>query len=251
MALSQEQIGQFHREGFLKLGQVLDDDQLRSLAERIDTIASGEARTSGRIRYEKDVADDIAPLDRVWQIWDGHLEDDVIMTTCSNENILDAVQSLVGPNVRLYSDQVLMKPAFHGSAVAWHQDYPYWAFDRPELVTCWLAIDGATAENGCMRVIPGSHRQGVYPTRDDRRVRYQEAVDRLQQVSVELPAGHCMFHHCLTLHATSANTSPHRRRAIAITYMPADLQWNGDPSLAREYRLVRSKESKEFADVSN
>lgn len=240
MSLSPELVEQFHRDGFLKYQRVLVQEQLMALSDRVDEIACGKIPMEGQICYEKDVASTVPQRDRVWQIWDGFRFDAVVKATCFNESILDAVESLIGPEIRLYSDQTLMKPAHHGSAVAWHQDYPYWPFDRPELVTCWLAIDDANLSNGCMRLIPGSHKHGTYPTRDDRRLRDQEEVDTAVQVPVELSAGHCMFHHCLTLHATSENKSVHRRRAIAITYMPADLKWVGEPGLAREFPLVRA-----------
>lgn len=238
MSLTAAQVAQFERDGFLAYGRVLDEAQLRALSERIDAIAAGDVRISGGVRYERGVDASVNARDRVWQIVDGHLSDDIVRATCLHPNITGAARALLGPEIRLYSDQVLMKPAHHGSAVAWHQDYPYWNFDRPALVTCWLAIDRATIENGCMRVLPGSHHGGALATRDDLRLRDQEGVDEAQQVCVELPAGHCMFHHCLTLHATSANHSALRRRAIAITYMPVDLRWIGKPEQVREYLAV-------------
>lgn len=229
----------FERDGFVNAGRVLDDDLLQRLSDRIDAMADGVVTTGAKLRDEANVGNNVARRDRVWQILDAHRTDDVIAEVCHHDAILDRAEALIGEPIRLYSDQILMKPAHHGSVVPWHQDYPYWRFDRPALATCWLAVDDATVENGCMRLIPGSHTRGPLPTRKDLRLADQEGVDESQQVCVELPAGHCLFHHCLTLHATSANTSPNRRRAIAITYMPADLKWTGPAEHARDYPLAR------------
>jgi ectoine hydroxylase-related dioxygenase (phytanoyl-CoA dioxygenase family) len=164
----------------------------------------------------------------------------VVKRVCSSDRILDKVESLIGPSIKLFSDQTLMKPAFHGSAIIWHQDYPYWPFDRPELVSCWLAIDAATRENGCMLLIPGSHRDGVLPTQESsKRLRDQEGADNRPHVAVELPAGHCLFHHCLTLHSSPPNSSPESRRAISITFMPGDLKWTGEDTQNRDFLHLR------------
>ncbi len=81
------------------------------------------------------------------------------------------------------------------------------------LVTCWLALDDATLENGCMCFIPGSHRAGVKNhTQNDARTMKVEGVDLDKVIALPVPAGGCEFHHSLTLHATSENKTPYRRR---------------------------------------
>jgi ectoine hydroxylase-related dioxygenase (phytanoyl-CoA dioxygenase family) len=109
------------------------------------------------------------------------------------------------------------------------------------LVTCWLALDNATTENGCMCFIPGSHREGlVTHTRNDQRTMKLEGVDPGKAVAVPVPAGGCEFHHSLTVHATSENKTPNRRRAIAMSYMSARSKDTRSPE--KRYPLLRGQE---------
>ena len=107
----------------------------------------------------------------------------------------------------------------------WHQDSSYWGDEG--FVTCWIAIDDATPANGCMRMIPGSHRRGQLA---NRRAPVEGApvellvttdVDEERQLYVPVKAGCASFHHSRVLHASAKNTTPHGRRAIAITFGPA------------------------------
>ncbi|MCZ7649336.1 MAG: phytanoyl-CoA dioxygenase family protein [Planctomycetota bacterium] len=116
-----------------------------------------------------------------------------------------------------------MKQAGHGNEVPWHQDTSYWGQEKR--MTCWLAIDDATPENGCMRMIPGSHRKGQLkftPTRFEgvgQDLLRADEVNEDTQVYVPVRAGCASFHHPLTLHASSPNRSGKSRRALAITYL--------------------------------
>jgi phytanoyl-CoA hydroxylase len=71
------------------------------------------------------------------------------------------IEDLIGPNIKLYTDQLMMKPRFNGTVTDWHQDSVAWPHFAPqEHVSCWLALDDATVDNGCMTVVPGSHHGG-------------------------------------------------------------------------------------------
>jgi phytanoyl-CoA hydroxylase len=244
--LSAEQRERFERDGFLAYGPIISDEELEEVRERIDAIADGETNVpDDRIRLELDYLEGRLPgirrRDAVWQMLGLAAHDDVIGRLVRHPRILDAVASLLGPDVKYYGDQVLMKPARHGSAVNWHQDSYYWPIEPKSLVTCWLALDDATLENGCMCFIPGSHREGLREhTRHDQRTLKVEGVDESRVVPVPLPAGGCEFHHSLTLHATSENKTPYRRRAIAMSYMSAQSK---DPSHPEHrYPLLRGRE---------
>ena len=125
-----------------------------------------------------------------------------------------------------------MKPAFHGSIVSWHQDSAYWtSVSPPALASCWTALDDATEENGCMRMLAGSYKKGLWPheqiydksTGDD--FLHAQGVDVSQAVPIVLKAGSCSFHHSLTVHGSLENKTPYRRRGLAIGYMRADSKW--------------------------
>ena len=245
MALTPEQKNKFERDGFLVYGSILEEDELQTLSDRTDAIASGEKEIAGgyiklEAAAQRGELDDVKPIDRVWQIHDAFRSDDVIMATCSNPRILDVVEELLGPNLKLFSDQTLMKPARHGSKIEFHQDSIYWPIEPYELVSCWLAMDDTTIENGCMELIPGSHRWGIIPHRGDRRLSIDEKTSA-SAVPAEVPAGGCCFHHSLTLHRSQSNQSARRRRAISMTYMRAESTYMKD-SEDSDYPLLRGRE---------
>ena len=101
--------------------------------------------------------------------------------------------------------QLMMKPRYHGTVTDWHQDSMAWhQFAPQEHVSCWVALDDATVDNGCMTVIPGSHKWG--PIDRDYKDRFLANPLLNEPLPVELPAGSCMFHHGLNFHRTGANS---------------------------------------------
>ena len=96
--------------------------------------------------------------------------------------------------------------------MAWPSFFPQ------DHVSCWVALDNAYSANGCMTVLPQSFKWG--PVERSFIPRFLEQEDHPEPVEVELPAGHCMFHHGLNFHRTGANVTPHRRRGLAIHYIP-------------------------------
>jgi phytanoyl-CoA hydroxylase len=129
---------------------------------------------------------------------------------------------------------MLLKPPFHGSAKPYHQDSVYWPIEPMELVTCWMALDDATVENGCMRFLPGSHKKGplVHHHLEGPHIvpeGWEEMSKRADEAAVELSAGSCCFHHSLVLHETSPNRTAHPRRAMTTAYMRATSRYVGNP----------------------
>jgi ectoine hydroxylase-related dioxygenase (phytanoyl-CoA dioxygenase family) len=137
--------------------------------------------------------------------------------------ILDIAEDLIGPNIQLFHDQALFKPAHHGGSVFWHQDNAYWQCVPANLVSCWLTLDDVNVENGAMHLMPGSH---LTPLGHDRAKKggslldIGDQIDQTQASVVDLPAGGVLFHHCQTLHYTPPNNTDRQRRAFAIHFMP-------------------------------
>ncbi len=140
-----------------------------------------------------------------------------------DDRLLDAVESLIGPNIRIIVCQGLYKPPHTGDEVRWHQDNHYFQVDKPNaVVSCWLTFDDATIEKGCMWVIPGAHRCAVeHEVVPGDGSSYIPDVDETKSVPIELKRGQCMLHHGLMPHRTLANTTSFHRRALAIHYMDA------------------------------
>jgi ectoine hydroxylase-related dioxygenase (phytanoyl-CoA dioxygenase family) len=143
----------------------------------------------------------------------------------ADDRLLDVAECFLGPDLALFASHYIAKPPGDGQPVLWHQDAAYWPLDPMEVVTAWLAIDSSTTENGCMRVIPGSHRGPVLDVRegDGESVLGSEVaadVDETAAVPVELAPGDVSVHHPNLIHGSEANHSPHRRAGLTIRYIP-------------------------------
>ena len=131
---------------------------------------------------------------------------------------------LLGGAVRFWHDQLFCKPARHGGVVAWHQDYSYWTRTRPLAhLSCWIGLDDSTAENGCLRYVPRSHRWPLLPVTGlasdmdaIRSVLTAEQRAQFAPVPVELKAGEASFHHPLLVHGSYENLTDRPRRAAVV-----------------------------------
>ena len=134
---------------------------------------------------------------------------------------------ILGRDVRLMHDQLFCKPPGGGGGVTWHQDYSYWTYTQPMAhVSCFVALDDATVENGCVRYVPGSHRWPLLPVtgafgegRGIESVLSEGQRRAFSPVPVELEAGEASFHHPLTVHGSGPNLSDRPRRATVVNVM--------------------------------
>ena len=98
-------------------------------------------------------------LDQVRKLTHLSYFDELFAATAKKPEIVDVIEELLGPNIELYTEQLMMKPRFNGTVTHWHQDSVSFPWFLPQVaVSCWVALDDATVENGCMTVIPGSHK---------------------------------------------------------------------------------------------
>ena len=132
---------------------------------------------------------------------------------------LEACAKLVGPDADLYYNQATTKmPQGRGKIFAWHQDSGYTTTEPLAYITCWTAISAANLENGCIWVIPGSHRWGVLEHQAEAETGRQyggknaQGVDDSKAVPVEMSAGQVAVFSSLTLHRSGPNTTPDRLR---------------------------------------
>ena len=158
-----------------------------------------------------------------------------------NPLLLDAVESLLGPDILLWDGAYVIKEPSNKKYISWHQDLTYWGLDGDELVTAWVALSEVTTENGCMKILPRSHHQGKHDhhsTFDEENIlhRGQELnleIDEEQVVSVELQSGEVSLHHGWTPHASYPNTSGNRRIGLSLQYLtPRMRQTHTDRELA-------------------
>jgi ectoine hydroxylase-related dioxygenase (phytanoyl-CoA dioxygenase family) len=159
-------------------------------------------------------------------------------TVASETRLLDALEALLGPDIEFLSDKVVFKAAGVEYGSPWHQDWPYW--EGAHKISVWIALDAATPENGCLKMLPGSHRQAAphqdiaTPPGEGFSLRPRpEAVDESRTVSVPAEPGDAIFFHDLTLHASFPNRSGQDRWALISTYRSAS-----EPDLAYEWAVA-------------
>src|SRR5205814_122441 len=158
--------------------------------------------------------DSTVPFEAKVRKVDGLVENDEMYRALAQDpRLIGILSDLLGPDIKLFRNSLMMKPAHHGSAKPYHQDSAYWSIDPPSLASCWLALDEATEENGCMRVIRGSHRWGMLEHRHLADFQVDETtLDTANEACVPLKPGGCLIFHSLLLHATSPNSSDRPRR---------------------------------------
>lgn len=226
--LSREQIETFRRDGFLKGGKVLDDAEADALRERMFAVMEG--RSTGKAESVRNLlGNSERVVVQIVNIWEA---DDLFRRHVYNPRVCAMVAELMGTDtVRVWHDQVQYKPPKSGGPTNWHQDHPYWPIIQPaDLVSAWVALDDATVENGCMRMVPrshtwGPHKGGTIGTGPDDFSPQPDLSQlppdtEIEIVPCEVKKGEVMFHHCLTWHGSPPNTSDRGRPAIAVHYMP-------------------------------
>jgi phytanoyl-CoA hydroxylase len=230
--LTDSQVHQYRSEGFLTLPGFFSDAELGPIQEYL-----------------------LANQDVTWThknddpLREAHYHYRPIFDLCTSPRLVDAMESLLGPNlVLLYSHIMSKKPG--GLRVAWHQDGPYWHRVEPKIaVTAWVALDDATLENGCMRVIPGSHRghrdlgQRLTDTPDliqDRPYELpSEVIDEVSAVDLVMKRGDLSLHDSYLVHGSEPNRSAGRRAALTIRYVPSSTRIQDQPD--RKQYLIRGQ----------
>ena len=141
-------------------------------------------------------------------------------------SVLDIVEQMIGPDILLFNVTYIIKEARSLSHVSWHQDLTFWGLSHDDQVSMWLALSPATEQSGCMRMIPGSHKEGVYhheTSDDETNVLLQSQtikdIDEGRAVMCPLAPGEASFHHGWTLHASMPNHSADRRIGLNIQYI--------------------------------
>ncbi|MCD9020716.1 phytanoyl-CoA dioxygenase family protein [Cohnella silvisoli] len=159
-----------------------------------------------------------------------HFRDERLLPFLLDDNVLDLVQSIIGPNIGLWSSHFICKEPLIGRQTPWHEDSSYWngrltRFDK--IITVWLAIDRSWKENGCMRVIPGTHMNGFSEYEDvsmgENIFNTQiKNIDESKAVYFELEPGECSLHDSRIIHGAPPNKSEFRRCGYTMRYFATD-----------------------------
>ncbi len=227
------EVARFAEDGYLRLGQVASSGHLQAMCDRIDEIMLGNVRYEGMPMQRDTTTGEYGKLPtRTFEESEGTLAyrriddlqlDPLFLGYMQHPVFREITEALIGPNVSIFRAMFMNKPAEHGTHLPWHQDVGIgWGLDSNPEVTIWTALDAATVENGCMQVVPGSHKHGVinemhFPSEADQ-ARYARDEDCIH---MEAEAGEAILLNNLLLHRSARNPTGKPRRAFSIAYMDA------------------------------
>lgn len=237
--LTEDQIEFFHEHGYLVGPRILNDEQVErfrsELTELIDPNHPGHP-----LFYEFHSNESTDPATLLFHALGAWRITPAFHDLLWNPAFLMPASQLLGGAVRFWHDQLFCKPPHHGGVVAWHQDYSYWTRTQPLAhLSCWIALDDSTRENGCVHYVPGSHRWDLLPITglaNDMHtiegVLSDEQKSRFKPVAIELKKGECSFHHPLMVHGSYENHSDRARRgAVMNVFRDGVRSASNDPPL--------------------
>ncbi|MEO6150863.1 MAG: phytanoyl-CoA dioxygenase family protein [Mucilaginibacter sp.] len=239
--LTDEQIAFYHENGYLNDIKLLEEWQVDKLNAELAEIALPEH--PGQPLFYYFFSNESGNPETVlfhalgaWRITEGF--HDVLY----NPAFLMAASQLLGDKpVRFWHDQLFCKPAKHGGVVAWHQDYSYWTRTAPmQHLTCWVGLDDATKDNGCLYYSPGSHKWGLLD-KPELAGDMQGLMDYLTEeqktefkpIPIEMKKGYGSFHHPLMVHGSYENRSEVSRRAFVLNVFADGTQSNSNEEILK------------------
>ncbi len=232
--LTSEQGDAFRRDGFIVIRGLASPSLCRDF---LSLVHDQLAAPFNPVEFEADLGYPGAPADRaaeggatIRRLRQAIDRDSLFTTWATDPPLLTCLGELLGPDLVLslaHHNCIMTKQPKFSSVTGWHQDFRYWSFQRPELVSVWLALGPERDENGRLEFIPGSHNLTLSEDRFDERRFFREDLPQNQALiakrqSFDLEAGDVVLFHCLTLHTAGANRTDATKFSVVLTYRPAD-----------------------------
>lgn len=218
--LSKQHLDQYDRDGILFPVQVFSADEAALFRCELESIAGNCG------------ADSPKRLDGL------HLFFDWAYRLVTHDALLDAVEDVLGSDILVDGTLVFYKPPQDSSYISWHQDSVYSGWHLTPSTSAWIALTASHPSNGCMRVIPGSHKQGVLDhanARDASNLLFRgervHTVDESRAVDVVLQPGEMSFHHSNLIHGSNPNTSDEPRIGFIVRFVTNQIQHQDRPLL--------------------
>ncbi|MBL8855415.1 MAG: phytanoyl-CoA dioxygenase family protein [Planctomycetaceae bacterium] len=224
LRLTDAQVEHYREFGYVSGIQVFTNEQCDAICEELAELVNPDHE--GRsLWYEYNSNESADPTHVLFHALGAWRLRTALHDCLFNPRMLIPASQLLEGNVRFWHDQLFCKPARHGGVVAWHQDYSYWTRTQPMAhLTCWIGLDKATADNGCLQYIPGSHHWELLPITglagDMDAIRTvlteEQQATFAKPVAIPLERGYASFHHPLLIHGSYANHTDGPRRAVVI-----------------------------------
>jgi len=244
---TQRELEQYERDGYFARASVLSEIELKPLRDGVASIhrkieqAANEPDAAASRFFDGKQYQELLGSSVQWEWREDaseirtmepyHHLDPALAELIDDPRLWGPARALVkSEGISLFSDKLNFKRP-GGAPFPWHQDNPYWAFQcdhLDQLVSVAIILDDATVENGCLWLIPGSHKHGALDCFQDRGVvgRLYTDVDRYdlrEPQPIDLPAGSLVYFHGDIVHGSQGNKSAEERRLLLLTYQPADL----------------------------
>lgn len=235
-------VEQFHRQGYLVVENAFSPAEVQAGLDGLLHLLSGAVADFAGVQYEQASAglsvEQMTATERQDYVrkfmWFVNF-DERLHGLAHHPQLLALLARIIGETPVLFQDMALLKPPQVGREKPWHQDHAYFQLElEAKVVGCWIALDEATTENGCMIIAPGSHRQGpvVHFRRRDWQI-CDTDVDNSHALAVPLQPGGLLLFQSLLHHGTPRNESTSRRRALQFHYRPESA-----PRTSQEERLA-------------
>jgi non-haem Fe2+, alpha-ketoglutarate-dependent halogenase len=213
-SLSAMQVAQYHRDGFLFPVDALTPDEVRYFRGHLEAFEREQGATLGKLPN----------LERS----KSHLLFTWMDELVRHPKVLDAVESVIGPDILIYHLTSWLKEPGEPSHVSWHQDGTYFGLEPYEQITAWIGLTDTTPEMGCVKMIPGSHVIGQRPHRDapgggnllSRGQTIDHPLDYTKYVMMPMQAGQMSLHHTHVVHSSDPNQTNERRIGFGVSYIP-------------------------------
>lgn len=227
MVLRQEQIEAYWRDGFVVVEDVVPPQRLQAMIQRIEELCaawdSEEARRVGvQQEAEAGAATTVRTQQTVRKFSYLYKHEPIFREQALDPALGRIVSELIGSPVLLYADQAFLKPPELGSPKLPHQDNAHFEVTPDDaVITCWLALDDATIENGCLHYLAGSHRTGLMAHKSIPGTPHlvPDLPEEPEWVPAPVKAGSMVAHHGLAVHYSPENRSNHWRRSFACHYV--------------------------------
>ena len=246
--LTEDKIKFFQENGFVIQENFLNDEELIEWREAVTEAVSERKglKMPGRmIKAEDDDGNNEDPeyfsnvFDQLLNLWQTN---DRIRKLMLDERLGKMAATLAGvTGIRIWHDQALIKRPW-ANPTAWHLDTPFWSFSDRNALSIWVALDDATAENGCLYFIPGSHKKTSFQnpgiTKNMNAVfKFYPEFANINPFCATMKAGAASFHNGLCIHGAGANMTPGFRRAMTCAYMPDGAIFNGIQNILTEEKV--------------
>jgi len=238
-ALSDTQWQEFFEQGYVNLGRVISQELLVRMERRIDEIMMGEVQYGNKLMMQLDPGGDYG--DAVQSIQTASfkgasrayrkigeagygLECDEVFREAMTLPVFQHICARVygaHTDISIYRAMLFNKPAQAGTDLPWHQDGgDWWGLDRDPQMFVWTALDETTAQNGCVQVVPGSHKLGILSRRGHTLSQENLSKHKIESraINLEVPKGESVLMHNFLVHRSGTNPSSMPRRAFSVNY---------------------------------